>query len=488
MIRLIAFMKPLRAIFRVVMMTTSGMVYIALLVGLFMFVFSVSGMQLFGGNFEFKHQDEPILWHFDTFPIAFMTCFQIMNFDNYDLPMYDGLRSVGWGSVFYFVIWVVLGALVLRNLLLVIILETYVMVSETIRNEEAAEAKRLAEEEAARLEEAEDDDAATTFEDEATAVGTRTTDANTFEDVQKTAPQTTSSCFFFQPDSGFRKGCVKLSDSESFEHVIMGCIFLNCVTMSLETPNMDPDSDLALWLWRFGFLFTLVFTIEATVKMIGYGVAHPVETAYLALGWNRLDFFILIIAWVDVLFAESGVKALKAMRALRAVRILNKIQGLRVLVLALIDALGSLLYVGVLTFMLWLIFGICGVNYLKGKLYQCNDITGAVAGIDSCVGTNVINLDGQYIVVGREWLNTKANFDHIGAAMYTLFEVSMNEWYQIAHSAINSVAENVQPIPGYQQWWTLYFIIFVLLSNLFFMNLFVGVVSHFLHRSNSPAR
>ena len=126
--------------------------------------------------------------------------------------------------------------------------------------------------------------------------------------------------------------------------------------------------------------------------------------------------------------------------------------------------------------MLWFIFGICGVNYLKGMLYQCNDGTGAVAGIDGCIGTIVILLDGVYTVAERDWFNAKANFDHIGNALFTLFEISLNEWHHIAHDAIDSVAVNVQPIRGYQQWWTIYFIFFVLLSNLFFMNLFVGVI------------
>jgi Ca2+-binding EF-hand superfamily protein len=477
MIRLIAFMKPLRAIFRVIVVTTSSIVYIGVLVSLFMFIFAVCGMQLFGGKFEFEHQDDPVLWHFDTFPIAFMTCFQVLNYDGWDGVMFDGMRSVGWGALFYFIVWIMIGALVLRNLLLVIILETYVMVAETIKNEDAMEAKRLAEDEAALLEADEDEANGTTFEDEISSPSNAKDAADTFEDEEtEKGPGPTSSCFCFDPKNGFRKLCMQLSDSHTFELVILSCISLNCITMSLETPDLDPDGDLAKWLWRCGFLFTCIFTLEAAVKMIGYGVAHPLETAYLAVGWNRLDFAILIIAWIDVIAADAGVKALKALRALRAIRILNKIQGLRVLVLALLDALGSLFYVGVLTFMLWLIFGICGVNYLKGMLYSCNDNTGAVAGIDGCVGTNVINFDGQYVVAERDWLNAKANFDNLGNAMYALFEISLGEWYLIAHSAIDSVAENVQPISGYQQWWTVYFIFFVLLSNMFFMNLFVGVI------------
>ena len=61
-----------------------------------------------------------------------MTCFQILNYDAWDWVMLDGMRAIGWGASFYFIMWIIVGALVLRNLLLVIILETYVIVSQTI--------------------------------------------------------------------------------------------------------------------------------------------------------------------------------------------------------------------------------------------------------------------------------------------------------------------------------------------------------------------
>ena len=65
-LRFIEFLTPLRAIFRVIVVTTSGIVYIAILVALFMFIFAVCGMQLFGGKFDFEHQEQSLLRRIHT--------------------------------------------------------------------------------------------------------------------------------------------------------------------------------------------------------------------------------------------------------------------------------------------------------------------------------------------------------------------------------------------------------------------------------------
>lgn len=69
------------------------MVYIVSLAGLFMFIFSVLGMQIFGGQFDqFEHKPRA---HYDTFTMAFTTTFQVMTFDSWQVVMYDGIRAVG---------------------------------------------------------------------------------------------------------------------------------------------------------------------------------------------------------------------------------------------------------------------------------------------------------------------------------------------------------------------------------------------------------
>ena len=589
-LRLISFLKPLRTIFRVVVETTIGLGYISALLFLFMFIFSVFGMQIFGGKFFFEHQERP-QWNFDTFPVAMMTAFQILTYDMWSFVLIDGMRAVGWSGAFYFFFWITIGALVLRNLLLVIILETYVIVrAQTLKEEQAEDAVHDAESRrtwlasmplfeplkenveflsavAATLEprmvhanemvvrkggkgtaemyfitkgavdvldsltrpafstlrEGEFFGEGGLFADGDVACGTFVRATNNplnlyvlkkssldeafkkFPGVEETVQEawvaiklayeeaanarldslspksraSLDSTGSSQVDLNTpQSAMVAIADSDLTERAVMLCIFLSCITMSMETPDVDPDSDLGKTLWAFGLVFTLIFTFEAAIKMLAHGVLEPKDTAYLADGWNRLDFTILLVAWMDLLFASSGIGAFKALRALRALRVLNKIKGLRILVLSLLDATSALGNVGGLTAIMWLIFGICGVNYLKGMFWRCNSTDDMVAGIDTCVGV-FAGVDG--IVQQRRWENAPANFDHIGSAMFALFEVSMGEWHNIAHDAIDSVGVGQQPVQGNSPIWTVYFIFFVVLSNLFFLNLFVGVIYEKYH-------
>ena len=49
---------------------------------------------------------------------------------------------------------------------------------------------------------------------------------------------------------------------------------------------------------RVEYLFLIIFTVEAFLKVIAYGLLfHP--NAYLRNGWNLLDFIIVVVGWVS---------------------------------------------------------------------------------------------------------------------------------------------------------------------------------------------
>eukprot|EP01048_Picozoa_sp_COSAG05_P012317 COSAG05_NODE_1222_length_5472_cov_7.765033_4_plen_293_part_00 len=85
-LRTVSFIKPLRVIFTVIIKTSISLIFIICLLVLFVFIFAVAGMQLFGGNFAFPGEELPT-WHFDNFPMAFMTVFQILTYDNWNKIM-----------------------------------------------------------------------------------------------------------------------------------------------------------------------------------------------------------------------------------------------------------------------------------------------------------------------------------------------------------------------------------------------------------------
>ena len=92
--------------------------------------------------FDDVHQGRP-QWNFDSFPIAMLTTFQVMTYDMWIFVMMDSMRAVGWWGSLYYFSWIAIGALVLRNLLLVIILDTYVLVHGEVLREENVAAQKL---------------------------------------------------------------------------------------------------------------------------------------------------------------------------------------------------------------------------------------------------------------------------------------------------------------------------------------------------------
>lgn len=74
-------------------------------------------------------------------------------------------------------------------------------------------------------------------------------------------------------------------------------------------------------------VFTLIFTFEATTKIIAMGfVLH--KRAYLQDSWNCLDFFIVCISLISLLpigGGSNGLKALRTFRILRPLRSINKL-------------------------------------------------------------------------------------------------------------------------------------------------------------------
>jgi len=105
-------------------------------------------------------------------------------------------------------------------------------------------------------------------------------------------------------------------------------VFLACETPAVEIPGVIPRpvSDLA------GYIFNGIFVAEAFAKIRAFGFFSPRYEAYPAYwkeGWNRLDFFVLIVTLLELsgLAARLGnnsIRVLRVMRALRPLRLMNK--------------------------------------------------------------------------------------------------------------------------------------------------------------------
>ncbi|CAM4470154.1 unnamed protein product, partial [Natator depressus] len=89
---------------------------------------------------------------------------------------------------------------------------------------------------------------------------------------------------------------------------------------------------------RVEYLFLIIFTVEAFLKVIAYGLLfHP--NAYLRNGWNLLDFIIVVVGLFSAILEQAtkadgansiggkgagfDVKALRAFRVLRPLRLVS---------------------------------------------------------------------------------------------------------------------------------------------------------------------
>ena len=67
----------------------------------------------------------------------------------------------------------------------------------------------------------------------------------------------------------------------------------------------------------------------------------------------------------------------------------------------------------------WLIFSVIGVQTFGGKFYKCVDDDGIRLN-----ATIVATRNDCLILYGQDhWVNSRINFDHIGAAAVALFQV-----------------------------------------------------------------
>ena len=122
--------------------------------------------------------------------------------------------------------------------------------------------------------------------------------------------------------------CVQLVTHPLFENTILFLIMVSSVTLAMDQPMLDEDSDLANVLVILDVIFTTVFVIEMSLKIVVYGfLLH--ENAYLHDGWNCLDFFIVIISVGSVsgVLDSGGLKSLRTLRALRPLRTIKRAPG-----------------------------------------------------------------------------------------------------------------------------------------------------------------
>jgi len=122
------------------------------------------------------------------------------------------------------------------------------------------------------------------------------------------------------------------------------------------------------------YVFTVVFFVECVIKVISMGLILD-NGSYLRDYWNILDFFIVVSSVIDVGLTTIEIpfiKVLRLLRTLRPLRFITHNDGLKMIVIALIESVGPIANVLIVVVLVWLIFAILGVNFWAGKMFSCS--------------------------------------------------------------------------------------------------------------------
>ena len=78
---------------------------------------------------------------------------------------------------------------------------------------------------------------------------------------------------------------------------------------------------------------------------------------------------------------------------------------------------------------------------------------------------------------GGLWKNSNQNFDNIFQAQFVLYEsITTEGWLDVMYKGIDSVDIGKQPRFNNNRMLSLYFVSFIIIGNIFILNLFVGIV------------
>lgn len=225
-----------------------------------------------------------------------------------------------------------------------------------------------------------------------------------------------------------------------FHSFIFLCIIINTIILAL---GKYPEYDQAvLDLLNLGnTIFTLIFTLEVILKIIGLGMKEFARDRF-----NLFDALIVVFSLLD-LFIISGNSSFSALRAFRLFRIFKifRVGNLRVLLDSITMTVSSIGNYVVLLILFIYVYALLGMQFFAGKLkFDENN-----------------EYDSQNGTTSRE------NFDNIGWAFMTIFKILIGDnWNAVMYDCMRAVGDIS----------AVYFISLVVCGNIIMLNLFLAVL------------
>jgi hypothetical protein len=496
--RMLRNVEDLMKIVYAIINSISAMLNLLLFVFLIIILFAILGMQLFGGRFERKMtwvngslELLPPRSNFDEFGPAMLTLFRMITGGGGTWGItFNALKTPSaWAATPYFFGFTVFGVFITLNYLVVIIMGQFSMKPEQkmkLRKSREMMMRKRAKTRLSRASSATKDENNMALADgSGVAPGQNVASGGAM--LAGRQPQTAFERLFvpklISPERAemsllcigqnnpVRRMMKYIVSSWAFEAGIIGAIVVSSVTLTLESP-MYTNETLKQVLQVCDVFFLVVFSVEAIMKVIALGFILPYDS-YLSDSWNKLDFVVLIVTFAGMAGSSSGIgRTLRVGRILRPLRMINRWEGMRVIVDALLRSLPAVGYTVILLAVYLFLFAVLGLTIFLGRFYRCNDAS--IVFRDHCRG---IFENEAGVMVPRVWANPPYSFDNIFAGMLTLCSViTRRAWLDVMYSGMDVTKEGHQPVRDASPHNALFFVVFLFVGAFFMLKIFVGII------------
>jgi voltage-gated sodium channel len=216
--------------------------------------------------------------------------------------------------------------------------------------------------------------------------------------------------------------CRRIVESRWFDPLMLGVIFVNAVTLGLETyPAIDRAIGEQLNLLNDVILGA--FVIELLIRLRAYG-RRPQD--FFRSGWNVFDFVVVSASFIPGIRENATI--LRLVRLLRIVRAIRLLPDLRVLTVAVGRSIPGVASLAAITLLLVYVYGMIGW------------------------------------VIFHE--HDPANFGNVGQSMVTMFVLLTLE-------NLPTYIESAQQL---SDWTLVFYVSYVLVASFLIFNLFIGIV------------
>ncbi|XP_011633668.1 sodium channel protein 60E [Pogonomyrmex barbatus] len=464
-LRTLRALRPLRAISRwqgmrivvnALMYAIPSIFNVLLVCLVFWLIFSIMGVQFFGGKF-FKCVDEygelldisivntkeecfskNYSWEnskitFDHVGIAYLALFQVATFEGWMEVMEDAVdargvdlqpqREANLYAYLYFVIFIVCGSFFTLNLFIGVIIDNFNMLKKK-------------------------------YEGGVLEMFLTESQKHYYTAMKKLGRKKPQKVIK-RPMNQFLAMFYDLSNSRRFEIAIFVLIFLNMLTMGIEHYNQPHPIFFVLEVSNA--FFTTVFGLEAIVKIIG------LRYHYFTVPWNLFDFLLVLASILGILMEDimmdfpvspTLLRVVRVFRIGRILRLIKAAKGIRKLLFALVVSLPALFNIGALLALITFIYAIIGMSVFGHVRKQ-----GA--------------------------LDDMVNFETFGRSMQLLFRLMTSAgWNDVLESLMVQPPE-CDPTPnsrqmngdcGYPLLAITYFTSFIIISYMIVINMYIAII------------